>query len=858
MSRAYHNLTAHYNVYFNASESYKKGMKKLANGTKDDFSELLPVFAPVGKIGESPVSSDMDRAIKKCTKLITLHSITAKPNYDKGLRSESQKEFYNKREYNNWVDDAYLLIGKSHFNRYDMNLAGETFRHVVQEFPDQDTRYEASVWLVRTLIEEGELTQARLMLEDISANTQFPKKQKAFLFATYADCFIRSKQYPQAAEKLEAAIRFEKKKVVRTRYYYILAQLYQRIGNNEASSRCYEKVINSSPSYEMAFSAVISRAAVSGSSSAASVRSQLNKLLRDEKNAEYRDQIYYALGNLDLQAGNKAGAIDNYHKSARLSSGNDRQKSRSYLALADLYYQDRDYMSASAFYDSTMTVIDERFPNYTTIAIRAKNLKTLAENLNQAKLEDSVQLIARMSPAERNAAIDKVIANVVKEEERKREEENEARQPVNMSGDQYQNQAFAQQVSGNNWYFYNPTAKSFGRAEFQRKWGKRPLEDNWRRKNKGLALPSETEETAAENDNSGQPSANGAAKSSKKLNTKSREYYLQNIPMTDSALKASNTRLQEALYNAGLVYRNKLREPKKAIETFESLNQRYSAYPLRIETLNQLYELYREQGNQSMTDFYKNLIIKEFPQSVYASILGDPNYVQRMREKQQQVEQHYTDTYKAFQAGNMTEVNARCMSVLSSKNENPYRAHYALLNAMATGRLNGAEAYHISLEEVRKNYPGTEESKRAGEIIASLDRKPEIKQKVEEKKAAVIYAPAPKDQHLFVWFLPSGQGNANQLNFNIVNFNLDNYSSNSLNVATLDIDGSKAIVVGRFNSATEALNYFDKACKTPSLLQDVGSITPVRFIITTDNFLKLQADGDIGTYMTFFMKTYKR
>lgn len=860
LTRSYHNLTAHYNVYFNGNESYKKGIKKLNAGLQDDYLEILSIFPPVGKVGESPVNAEMEKAIKKGSKLITFHSITAKPNYKKGIKNERQKEFYNKKEYNNWVDDAYLLIGKSHFNNYNLNMAEETFRHVIQNFPTEKTRFEATVWLARTLVEENELTQARLLLEETTVSTTFPKRQKSFLYATFADCYIRLKNLPLAAENLEKAITFERKKATKMRYYYILAQLYQRIGDNGKSSECYDKVIKGNPNYTMTFNATISRAAVTGESNTESVRNQLNKLLRDKKNNEYKDQIYFALGNLDMQANKKQDAMTNYSLSAKVSTTNIRQKVRAYVAMADVYYTDREYVSASACYDSAMLSIDEKFPNYNEVAARSKSLGALVKQLNKAHFEDSTQRIAAMRESERNAFIDNIIKKVVEDEENARAEElAEQERLSNMGTDYYQNQQFSQQISGGKWYFYNPASKSFGQSEFARKWGRRVLEDNWRRKNKAasMGVASDTEDDDSQTNADGSPSDK---KGKTKLSNKTREYYVRNLPLTDSARKASDVKLQEALFNAGMVYRNSLKEPLKAIEQFETLNKRYENYALKLETLNQLYELNREVNNLQMMELYKRIILANYPNSVYASIIGDPNYVQRMREKELAVNQHYTETYQAYVAGNMNDVIARAATVLSTNDNNPHRSRYALLNAMALAKLNGIETFRAELTKVKENYKGSEEAKKAQEIITSIDTKqPEFKQVEIQKKADITYLATLTEQHVFVWFIPTGEGSANQLNFNIVNYNLDTYSSTSVNVTTLDLSTvGKMVIVGKFNAGIEALNYFDNIGKAPNITIDTDIKEPIRFIITPANLEKLQQDGDVGAYMAFFRKNYNR
>ena len=431
----------------------------METGLKNDYSVLLPVFPFPNPESVSASSAEMDKAIKKSFKLITLHSITAKPEYSKGIRSASEKEFYNKKEYNKWIDDAYLMIGKASLMKNDLFMSNNAFRQIIKEYPGENTEIEAKIWLVRNLLLKEEYLEAGEMLEKLETEENMPRRLKSFYRATYADFYLHKKKIPEAIEQLELAVKARNDKKTLLRYTFLLGQLYQRTGNFNNASEKYLKVIKMSPPYEMAFNAQINMAGTydANNRNAAEIRKRLNKLLKDSKNKEFQDQIYYALANINIKENEVDEAIKNYKLSIRKSVSNAKQKARSYFAIAEIKYENKNYLLAQAYYDSTVVNIDETFPDYQRISLRSRNLKRLVDNLNMVSFEDSVQFIAKMSESERNTFIDNIIAKLKEKEAEdqrvKQEEMLEMQNNVNLLNDLNNNSS--QTADGNKWYFYN-------------------------------------------------------------------------------------------------------------------------------------------------------------------------------------------------------------------------------------------------------------------------------------------------------------------------------------------------------------------------------------------------------------------
>jgi TolA-binding protein len=859
LTRTYHNITSRYNVYFNGKESYKKGLKRMNSELKNDYTSVLPVFPfPTTEV-TSTSNAEMDRTIKKASKVIAVHSITAKPEFKRGIRTKRDKNLYNKKQYNKWIDDAYLLMGKASLMKGDYMSATGAFRYILKEFPNENTYDETQIWLAKTLIIKEEYSEAEEILSHLADNKKLSKKLQSFLHATYADYYIHKKRFNDAIPELETAADKARDKQSRLRYTFILGQLYQSTGQMAKATNKYLKVIKMSPPYEMTFNARVNLAGSyeSGQSGIEKIRKELYKLLNDEKNKEYQDQIYFALANLDMKENNIDKALINYGLSVEKSVSNQRQKSKSYLAMADIKYNQKDYLNAQAYYDSVMTNIDENFSDYNRISSRAKSLKRLADNLNTVSFEDSVQFIAKMSDNERNMFIDKIIAQLKeKEAEVKRKQQEEyLEQQQNFAGaeEMEQRDITSQNSTGGKWYFYNPSSKSFGQTEFKLKWGNRKLEDNWRRNiKKSLLISENLDEESEDND-----SRLNVKK--KNLSNKSREYYTANLPTNDSLMDISNRRIRKSLYASGIIYKDDLSEYKLSAKQFDELISRFPTDPISAEGLYQLYILYRQMDNISKAEGYKSILLSNFPESNYSKLLTNPNFIKELQERENAVGNLYESAYLDYNAGNFSSSMAKANEGIANYPNHKLASKFLLIKALSTGKLSNIESLRKELNELIKLYPKSEEASASKDIIALMDTKhPEVKEAEDKVIAKEIYKPAAEnDKHFFAIVVQSKKADQNQLVFNLINYNLDNYTNANLTVKADNLStNSQIVVVREFNSKTEAMNYFYAVKKATSIFKDVGTGILATFIISQANMTTLKQDGSESRYMKFFTDNY--
>lgn len=855
MSRAWHNVNARYNVFHNGREYYKKGVESIRKNYQEDYTHILPIFPFSDKDAVSSAMSSMDNTIQKSAKLIKKHSITTKIGIKKSRR-QSDPEFYNKPEYNNWVDDAWLMMGKAYFFRHEFFTAIEKLKHVEETYLDNEIIYEAKLWITRSYNEMEDFEKAEKYLIALTEDDKTPKKILGEVYLTYADYYMKQDKYTQAIPMLEKAIpkiQGRRKKNRKARYKFILAQLYRETGNGEKAMTLFQEVINMNPRYEMTFNAKINRAlSYSGEGGTQNIIKQLNKMLRDDKNIEYQDQIYYALASIAYKNGNTSDAIDLYKKSVQTSMYNSTQKAMSCLALAEIYFDMPMYQESAAYYDSTMTYLDPGYENYDKLAKKTANLLDLVENLNIVHRQDSLQRVAKMPKAKRMSIIKGIINEIIEEERRQRELEQMRRMSIMDSQD------YSQQRNQNNsgkWYFYNPTSLSIGMSEFTKRWGRRKLEDNWRRRNKAVVM----------NDMTGDDTQNAdSLKKSGQYTKKDVEYYLQDLPLTDSLMVASHEKIAEALFNVGDIYMSKLKDYDEATAAFEDLLKRYPDNIFLLETYYSLYKINKERHNASLSNYYKTAIIKEFPNSIHAKIFANPNYLKELEAQKKQVEDLYNKALEAYNNENYGSILFYCNNANRDFPENHLKAKFEFLRSMSVGALSKDTTKLVAaLEGYIADFPEGETTQEAKTILKIITGSTDeeinaISTTDEEKKEEEIYNFEAETAHYYITAIKNKDIDLNRLKFNIVNFNIDNFQLLDFTTSVVELNkNTPVITVKRFNNKISAETYLSTLEKDDKVYENIDKKDYIHFIISADNFKTFFDNKDISRYLRFYRKHYK-
>ena len=853
-TRFYQGLTSRYNIYFNGNESFKTGVEKINAGYRDDYSELLKVFEYSDPTTVAMCSADMQRAIQKASKVISLKSITAKPETKaNAIPTQKDEEFLNRKEYNDWVDDCYLLMGKARLYTHDFEQAKATLSYNISSSVDNKIRNESTIWLARIYNETGNYNESFRILNELNLSKDFTKDLLEMYYSTLADLYLKQKRYPDVIEPLNKALEFVSGKRNKYRLTYLSAQLHEKTGDGKKATILYRKVITMNPPYEVEFHAEINLAGVFdvNSGNPDYIKRELERMLKDSKNMEFMDQIYFALGNLEKKEGKMKEAIDYYKKSATASRQNQKQKGKSFLALAQYYYDIPDYLNSGKYYDSTVYLIDQRYPDYQLIKAKSQNLNALVQQLTIIQREDSLQRVARLPESERNNLIASIIEKEKKDESGIKPGANNADR--NNMGQFYENQQRFQEniTQEGKWYFYNQSALTFGRTEFRRRWGDRKLEDNWRRSNRSIVAASQVSGNLEE--------SNGQVKkdTSKAVSdNKNPQFYLRNLPMTDSLVNISNEKIANAYLETGKIYNDRISDKPKAIESFEALLKRFPGNELEPEALYYSYLVYKEVNN-SLSETYRQRLLEKYPENEFTRIISDPDYYAKKLEDVKKVEKLYQEAYNTFKSENFTVAISLCDDAIKQYGKDELTPKFLLLRAYCIARTSDERTLKEELDKLIKLWPGSQESGKALEIIAYLNQKiPELKVEEDKQIAAEIYVDDISSQQTFALVIMNSSFNINQATFDVISYNIDNYTNKNYRTEGSLVDNKYIMItVSGFADAPTTMDYYN-AFHTDQIVRNQSGSKILTFVIGKKNLETLSKDKNPERYRLFFEEKY--
>jgi tetratricopeptide (TPR) repeat protein len=858
--RGYHNLTARYNGYYYSNESISEGVYKLEKANKENYDKILPVFVIPTNENVKSTFPEFDKAIKKSSLVIQRHAIKDK----KGDEIPTAGK---------WIDNNWINIGIAHYYKREFFSGVESFDYVARTYKTKD-RYKAMLWLARTYNEVA-VSQSDAVLSNLASDKKVPAKIKDQLNAVRGDYYIKRGLYKEAIQALSNAVNdkgltHSTKKKDRARYAFIVAQLYEKEKDFKKARQYYVKAISLKPSYDMVFYANIKLARLVDvkATNPIAVKKKLLKMANDAKNSDYLDVIYYTLGEIEEKENNTDKAIVYYKLSAKNSISNPNQKALAFLKLGDISFDKYEYPLAGSYYDSTVATLSKDHPDYESIQNRKKTLDVLIGHIKTIQYQDSVLRLANLPVEQRNKEIDKIIARV-EAEEQKRLDEQEAllAQNQNPNPNQPGNPVTTNPVSGGGgWYFYNQTTISFGVSDFVKRWGNRKLEDNWRRSQKGMTIdnPEVTNEVVnPTNPKSGKnPKGGNAGKNEDP--TKTREYYLARLPLTDTLQKQANNKIIESYYMLGSIYKEELNNNKRAIAAFEDLNKRYSNHKHLLSVYYQLYRLYNAERNTAQADIYKEKLLKEFPESEYAKLIRNPKYAEELNAKKSEVEQFYAQTYDAFSSGDYSRSYQQSTEAFTRYGKNDFTPKFEFIRAMSLGRLKGIDSLESALKQFVVLYPKSEVTPRAQEVLLAINK---------QKNPSMFSSGnpnAPKSAtdtfninfdvvHFALIISPDDPKIANPFKSAVDEFNRTYYSNDNFSI-TSNLFGSaqQMIVIKQFTNAREAYSYLQNLKNDNKVYS--GGLKREAFtfmIISADNLPLFYKKGNANSYRLFYEEAYK-
>ncbi len=834
--KVYHNITAHYNGYFNAREKLKEVERKLLESQQDDYTNIITLFPTGDAAAAGALVSDLDLIRDKCSKVIRKHGVSK------------------------WVDDCYLLIGKSYYYKKDYFAAIETFQGVNTRYSSTLPGQEALVWIARSYIEMDKLKEAELVLKDIEKKKKLPDDVLQMLALTQAEFAIRKGNDTVAMRKLQVGINSPVQKVIKTRYIFVLGQLRERLRSLDSAQDNYKTVIKRNPPYDLAFQSKLGIARtldLRGKNGRAEAKAYLRKMLKDDKNITYQDQIYYQLARIALAEGNTAEGINLLKTSVRLSTANPGQKAQSYLTLANLYFEQPSYKLAKSYYDSGANALTAKYPDYPKIKARQAVLGDLVANLTTIQDEDSLQRLSQMSPAALDAYVNKLLADDLKKIQDQLNEQNNPNFPA------LPNTNAPVSTAASTGYFDNPVAVTSGQADFRRKWGDRPLRDDWRRADAGNIAITQIQDSAQKSV-SGSTYGNTAGAA--------RKYY-ERIPLTPAQLTASNARLQSSLYGAGSVYYEKLNEPRTAQSYFTRLVTQYPRNENVPATLYKLYRITDNLGDSAAKNRYRNWILDSFPTSSFARQISNPGGYGAFgkRISNPALESWYATAYSAFKSSRCPEVALAAAAADSLTNDNYLRPKFEYLQLICTLGADTSRRFTDSLSSFVTRYRGTEVANQAEYILNS--RKASKAAKLSQPKYShadsvsmgiafdkpeTPYGLDDESQHYFVFIASNLGPNSSKVRIHLSNFNSTYFRDMGLQIVNSVLGDRQAIIVRTFPDKNLAQGYLGTFESDKAIKEKLKDIKFQTIIITETNWKMLTEDNTLDRYLEFYNDNYLR
>ena len=887
-TRWWHSFNARYNTYFNGNQAFIDGNLEKEKGNKDNYTEIIPLYMVGNKQSREIGKGQYDRAIEKSEKAIRRHSIKAKPEWNSSKRKTAKdREWLGRREYNPFLWRAWMLLGKSQFQKGAFDEAAATFTYMSRLYHTQPMQSGlAKAWLAKSYTELGWMYDAEDVIRNMSRDSMDFRAVKDWDY-TYANYYIHSGDYQKAIPYLRKAISHERRKVQRAREWFLMGQIQNQLGNKDEAYKAYRKVVACNPPYELEFNARIAQTEVMADRNGKQMISKLKRMAVNDNNAEYLDQVYYAIGNIYMLQKDTAQAIAAYEKGNQKSVRNGIEKGVLLLTLGNIYWQMEKFNDAQRCYGEAIGLLDKDRKDYDELAYRSKVLDELVPYTDAIHLQDSLLELSTMPEEERLKAIDRVIDALKKKEKEERDarllaEAEQMEQEQQRTGNQLSpgNQAaptITQRGNGE-WYFYNPMAVNQGKIAFQRQWGKRENKDNWQRINQTVVAMSEQQEEETPEGTENQEANDSIDIATPKEDTPQdslsadpheREYYLAQIPFTDEQKAVCHDIIKDGLFHAGVIFKDKLDNLTLSEKHLVRLTDNYTDYEYLDEALYHLYLLYARQDQMDKANACLNRMKRDFPESEWTTLLADPFYKENARFGEHIEDSLYAAAYEAFKTDryDIVKGNARVSADRFPLGEN--RAKFLFIEGLSMLNEGDGDGCIERLKTVVEKYPNSEVSELAGMIVKGVQDGRRLHGgkfdigdiwsrrdiTLGSDSTAVIELSAERNENfMFILAYEPDSINENQLLFEMARYNFTNFLVRNFDIVLDEDNGLHRMRISGFLNYDEALQYARQLFADKAM---AAFLKPCHHLIISENNLAL-----IGTrfsydeYMQFYEDTF--
>ena len=832
---AYNNITARFNAFFYANQIILDIENDLQENYNWNYSKILPVYPLFDTVFSNSHKTKLEDVIKKASLSIQRHP---------GSK---------------WEFDCYILVGKARFYGSEFPDAIEAFKYVNTKSENRHERYRALVELIRTFTEAREYENALAVIDFLKKEK--PNRENLLrLYLNKAYLFQHLKDEQRTVGNLVSAEVLIPDGSYKARIDFIIGQLYQSLGLESESYKFYRNVIKNNPSYELSFYTKLNMSQVTKikkGKERKKIEKYFRKLLKDPKNIEYKDKIYYELASFELKQGNLEKAIEYYKSSTSSSTNNERQKAYSFHKLSQIYYDSlSNYQLAKVYYDSTLSILPKDEENYGEIAKRRDVLSEFVKYYTTLQTNDSLLRLSNLSPASLTQITNEYIISQQDAFEKEKISKNKKRKKSigRTSGFQNFDPDQAQMISTSsagdgNWYFYEVSEVSRGSSEFQRKWGRRELNDNWRRKNR-IQLSTIAETSIAE----GKKTTGDDPMETKEVDKfdveNTRKTFLSSIPTNERDKERLLKEIEEAYYQLGNIYNFKLQEQSNAILTFEKLVNRFDSSEHRAEVLYELFLIYQEEDSVKAT-LKAERLSREYPESIYTKLILNPNYREENLEMNKTVSKLYSKAYDLYLKGSHNESLTIIDSTLAAYEKSKTHDNLRLLKVLNFGQNSDIYKYQYELS----NFLNTAEDSTLRDYASELLRLAEEHQVNLISSSKGRFQKSNFEPHHFLLVYEFDDRLRKDIYGHLEAFIEDNSMKNEVATIRLNKKYGTVIALGFHNG--QASEGFRKFFVKQSNIKNIIKGKNVHLLsISKDNFDELFKSKDLNSYLNFFIKNY--
>lgn len=883
----FHNTTAHYNVWWNGNESLKQALQLMETTCKDDYTCLLPVYKVASKEESMALYPQLDNAIEKGIKGIKKHSI-----------------FINGMEHVPYISKCYLLTAYATFYKHDLANAASTCQTLVSQYGGTAIADEAAILQARCATIDKRYQDAENALDDLMTalgKGNFAPQQKLNLYLAMAECTLPQEKYKKGVQFLKLALDEHPSRQQKARIYYILGQIYQELDKRPTASKYYEKVLTCGPSYEMEFNARLNLASCADlmHTDREKLERLLDRMLRDKKNEDFLDQIYYAKGEMYMGMREIKKACEAFKTSTAVSKTNPAQKARSALRLGGIMYdQLQDYNHAQLYYDTAISILKPDYPHYAHHKSRYDLLTSLVSYTRVIERNDSLIAVANMSEAERMTLINDKIAALKKAEEEAKERE---------LLEQFASDAKSQQNTlQGDWYFYNSNTVQKGKETFRQRWGMRSLEDYWFLSRKGMLgmnmLAQSSDNTEDDSDENREADGTGEAKKDEKENNAAGNpndphnvaFYLKELPKSPAEQDSMQAQTAVCLLNAGYIYYDGIHNIPKALECYLRMANDYTTNSEIVQAFFMLYKIYDKQGNTPNSNYYRDMVLMGFPDSDFSNLILDEDYYKEILRRGQLIREDYDEVYALYRKHRYDDLLNAVATAKELYTHDPMLGKFQYWEALAYARTDRKDRAIATLQGIIADYPkndsivplaqaqldflmgdgskyvansGSDEAiadpastEPTQQILASRDGETAEMRRTSSSELspeAKLYRYKADMAHLVVILVKEKKIRATQLQSKVGSFVMNYYANSGYKASPLMFtDSSQMVTISTFNNAGEAKDFATHLQRPEGPLADYSPEDYQVFAISKQNYTTLYNRKHVDAYRQFYDKYY--